>query len=264
MPLGAREEQPPGPQQDEVPNNEQFGPPVPAQLEQVARARGDARDSRPAQPEVLRGAEHAPEWSGFGPAFGRPEPMPETPVRTEGAIVEQSGTGNADKTTAAQPATSRPLAPPATPLGTPDGSPTTTPLRPGDVPAPTAAPGSQPGERSEKEADAASKVKPIEVILGRPAAGQGLEIITKRPKRSPFSLLTRVTALPINPEVEVKFDRMGQVAAARVVRSSGIEDVDAPVLAAVYGWTAKGARLNDLSTDDREAAITIRVTILLR
>lgn len=136
------------------------------------------------------------------------------------------------------------------------------------MPAPVGTAAPQPpgpvGIASEKEADPASKTKPIEVILGRPAAAQGLEIITKRPRRNPFSLVTRATVLPESPVLEVRFNRAGTVAKATVIKSSGSPDVDSPVLAAVYGWTARGKELELLPSDDAQAGITIRVTILLR
>jgi TonB family protein len=121
-----------------------------------------------------------------------------------------------------------------------------------------------PGIRSEKEADAGSKEAPVEIVLGRPAAGKGLEIITKRPKRNPFSLFTRTTAMPGNPVIEVKFGRDGRVVSAKIVRSSGVADVDDPVIAAVYGWTARGKQLASLPAQDPTAGISITVTILIR
>mgnify|MGYP001271672241 CR=1 FL=1 len=155
-------------------------------------------------------------------------------------------------------------APAPAPEPAPQADPSNTPPSPAPVGTTAPQPPGPVGIRSEKEADPASKTKPVEVILGRPAAAQGLEIITKRPRRNPFSLVTRATAIPESPVLEVKFNRSGAVSKATIVKSSGTPDVDSPVLAAVYGWTARGKELELLPSNDPEAGITIRVTILLR
>lgn len=122
--------------------------------------------------------------------------------------------------------------------------------------------GQAPGERSEKEADAASRDAPIEIVLGRPAAAAGLEIITRRPKHPLFTQLTLVTSRPSNPEFEVHFDRSGRVLDVKVVKSSGIASVDGPLVAAVYGWTARGERLGRIGPGP-DATLAVPVTILI-
>ena len=127
-------------------------------------------------------------------------------------------------------------------------------------PTPAAKPGQKPGDTSEKESDAASIRKSVLIRPGHPAAAQGLEIVTRRPE---FTRLTRVTAWPRNPIVRVTFDRTGKVTQAKILRSSGVEDVDNPVLYSVYQWTAKGKALAELPKGDVHAGVTITVTIIL-
>jgi hypothetical protein len=121
-------------------------------------------------------------------------------------------------------------------------------------------PGENPGQISEKESDAASIEQMLTVRPGMPAAAEGLEIITRRPN---FTRLTRVTAAPGNPIVRIFFKRTGTVGRVELLRSSGSDDVDGPVLNAVYNWRAKGKALDDLPNRPT-AGITLTVTIVLR
>jgi hypothetical protein len=123
-------------------------------------------------------------------------------------------------------------------------------------------PGAAPGERSERESNAVSRETAIEVRPGRPAAAEGLEIITRRPE---FSRVTRLMAAPArNPRLRVTFDREGLVRNVEFIESTGIRDVDDPVQHAVYRWTARGRALTELPASDPRAGVTITVTILLR
>lgn len=123
-------------------------------------------------------------------------------------------------------------------------------------------PGAAPGERSERESNAVSRETAIEVRPGRPAAAEGLEIITRRPE---FSRVTRLMAAPArNPRLRVTFDREGLVRNVEFIESTGIRDVDDPVQHAVYRWTARGRALAELPASDPRAGVTITVTILLR
>ena len=123
-------------------------------------------------------------------------------------------------------------------------------------------PGAVPAERSERESNAVSREMAIEVRPGRPAAAEGLEIITRRPE---FSRVTRVMAAPVrNPRLRVTFDRAGQVRNVEFIEATGIRDVDDPVQHAVYRWTARGRALAELPATDPLAGVTITVTILLR
>jgi TonB family protein len=243
------------------------GPPRPPQTEEIAGPQGNGPKDLPAKPAETAGAEDAPKQPGEGPMPGKAEPSPAQPAVTQGEEIPEAGEGT-DKANKPPESAGSPQPTTAPPPGTPEGqappSPQPPAANPGDTSNIDPVLGTMPGERSEKEADPSGKEKPIEIVLGRPAAGQGLEIITKRPKRNPFSLVTRVMSLPNNPSVEVKFGRDGRVKSAKITRSSGVSDVDDPVLAAVYTWTAKGKRLETLPTNDPNAAITVRVTILIR
>jgi len=93
-------------------------------------------------------------------------------------------------------------------------------------------------------------VRPGAVLTRR-----GLRIKTIRPR---FSAVTQVSAVPANPLVRVSFNREGQVISARFIRSTGYADVDGPILASLYRWSAAGALLRTL--DER---ITIQVRLIL-
>lgn len=140
------------------------------------------------------------------------------------------------------------------------------PGRPGDagpiVSASAPMPGGTPGEKSERESDATSLKDPINVRLGRPAAAEGLEIVTKRPE---FSVTTQLTSYPSrNPRLKVTFNRDGRVSKAQFIEPTGLSDIDDPVLHAVYRWTARGEALSKLPAENKQAGLSITVTILLR
>lgn len=268
VPPTKHEQGPPRPEQP-------IADPTPPEPELHAGPRGDGEADQPAKPEVPNAPAPALDQPGIGElVFGPPAPpLPNAPAqaaqpaRAKGADVVDPSTGKDTRTSPAREEV-KPSPPAPAPSGAPGASKPPAPAAPQQPPG--AAPSNDPllgemvGERSEKEADPSSKDKPIDIVLGHPAAGQGLEIITKRPRRNPFSLVTRVLALPTNPVVEVNFDRLGRVSLARIVKSSGESGVDAPVLAAVYGWRATGERLKSLPADDPDAVITVTVTILLR
>lgn len=144
-----------------------------------------------------------------------------------------------------------------------DAAPPGNPGEPGPINTPAAQlPGGTPGEKSERESDATSLKDPINVRLGRPAAAEGLEIVTKRPE---FSVTTQLTSYPSrNPRLKVTFNREGRVSKAQFIEPTGLSDIDAPVLHAVYRWTARGEALAKLPAGDAQAGLSITVTILLR
>jgi hypothetical protein len=122
--------------------------------------------------------------------------------------------------------------------------------------------GDHPGTKSEKEADASSTTASIEIRPGHPAAAQGLDITTKRPH---FTRLTRVVSYPErNPLFKVTFNARGVVTKVKLMESSGVRDVDEPVINAIYQWTAKGKALQELASGDPASGLTISVRILLR
>jgi hypothetical protein len=123
-----------------------------------------------------------------------------------------------------------------------------------------------PGMHSEAEADAKSVKESPQVHLGHVLAAQGLQIATRRPRWSNTTMLTRS---PRNAVVVIRFNRDGVVKYADFATvghrrySTGYEDVDEPLLNAIYSWTAKGEALNKLSPDDPTATVKIVLTIVL-
>ena len=105
--------------------------------------------------------------------------------------------------------------------------------------------GDQPAERSVSDASPTSKLPSINVKLGRPAAGQGLEVRTVRPR---FSMTTILTSNPRKSSINVFFGRDGRVLKAKFVegKTTGYDDVDGPLLDAIYRWTARGKALEDV------------------
>lgn len=106
-------------------------------------------------------------------------------------------------------------------------------------------PGARPAEVSEADTSPTSRIPAIDVKLGRPAAGQGLEVITVRPR---FSVTTTLTTMPQRSSIDVVFGRDGTVLKAAFLegKTTGYADVDGPLLDAVYRWRAKGKALLDL------------------
>ncbi|NUQ66724.1 MAG: hypothetical protein HUU18_00380 [Phycisphaerales bacterium] len=130
----------------------------------------------------------------------------------------------------------------------------------------TAQPGGDPGQiglASDAESDASSIKEAIEYRLGKPLAGKGLKIRTMRPN---WSVTTRLTASPRNPVVRVVFGRDGRVLEAKFVagQETGYPDVDAPILHAVYRWTASGEALTKLPAGDPRAGVTMTFRMILR
>lgn len=120
------------------------------------------------------------------------------------------------------------------------------------------------GQVSDRESEATALKDRVKVTPGQPVAAKGLEIKTRRPV---FSLYTRVTAAPRNAVVRVRFTREGKVASAEMVRSSGVADVDRPILDAVYGWTASGKKLLELPETregEKRATVSMVFEIVLR
>lgn len=122
-------------------------------------------------------------------------------------------------------------------------------------------------ENSDREADAVSRRRPVNVSPGKPVAAQGLEIKTTRPKWTGFM---RATLRPRSPKVDVTFGPDGSVTLVRFVvengrrQSSGFKDVDDVLLNSIYAWTATGVAIDELDPADPEAGVTITLRILLK
>jgi hypothetical protein len=119
------------------------------------------------------------------------------------------------------------------------------PIAAGGQPGAPVPPGARPAEVSESDSSPTSRIPAIDVKLGRPAAGQGLEVITVRPR---FSVTTTLTTDPQRSSIDVVFGRDGSVLKAAFLdgETTGYKEVDGPLLDAVYRWRAKGKALLDL------------------
>jgi len=140
-------------------------------------------------------------------------------------------------------------------------APPAQPAQPAETDSPdSGAAGDGEGQESEKEADATALIEPFEIRLGRTASGEGLEIFTQRPPR--FTLLIRRMTRPRNPLVDIEFKPDGTVESARFRRGegTGYTAVDEPLLDAIYGWRARGSRLEALGEDE---TLTVSIRILL-
>ncbi|MBK9189177.1 MAG: hypothetical protein IPM33_09515 [Phycisphaerales bacterium] len=161
------------------------------------------------------------------------------------------------------PNATSPLTPP--PPVAPSANTPAAPTAPQATPA-AAQPGGNAGQiglASDAESDASSIKEAIEYRLGKPLAGKGLKIRTLRPN---WSVTTRLTASPRNPVVRVVFGRDGRVLDAKFVagQETGYPDVDAPILHAVYRWTASGEALTKLPAGDPRAGVTMTFRMILR
>ncbi|MHC4430073.1 MAG: energy transducer TonB family protein [Planctomycetota bacterium] len=128
-------------------------------------------------------------------------------------------------------------------------------------PAPEAepAPPEEPADVSDLESDPTSTVdvKWQDLQVGRPLAASGL---TLKPRRPEFTLLTRLTAAPANPQVAIRFRANGVPDDARILTSSGDTRVDEAILNSLYRWRATGKRLENLAAD---GTFTIKMRIIL-
>lgn len=113
---------------------------------------------------------------------------------------------------------------------------------------------------SDREADAAAKEEPHEVRPGQPLAAEGLRVQTRG--RPDFSVITRLTGARRTPVYGITFGRDGRVRNVEIIESSGNPNVDEPWRNVLYRWTATGERLEQLSEDDPEAGVTIKIRLL--
>lgn len=144
-------------------------------------------------------------------------------------------------------------------------APNPAPTNPAAAPT-TAGNNGTPGLTADKEAMASAIKKAPKVVLGQVLASEGLDIQTKSPK---WGMTTMQTRRPANPTVQITFGRDGKVIRAgfakdgRVIYSTGYDDVDEPLLSAIYTWTARGKHLVELTSKDPSGEVTILITIIL-
>lgn len=117
-----------------------------------------------------------------------------------------------------------------------------------------------PGQRSDRESDATSviNVPPEKWRTGAPIAHKGVEILTRRPE---LPILTRLTTRPLHPVADLFFDNQGKPVSVKIVQSSGYpDDIDQPVIDALYRWRAKGSQLARLP-EGKVARFRVRVIL---
>ncbi|MEM0984354.1 MAG: hypothetical protein AAGI17_10435 [Planctomycetota bacterium] len=126
----------------------------------------------------------------------------------------------------------------------------------------------QTGIPSDRESTPTSIDREIEVEPGKPAAAEGLQISTVRPRFSTTALsLYRQRGRP-SVVVEIRFGSDGRVKLAEFARRddgqplrTGLPAIDQSLLDAVYRWRAAGERIDALDTDDR---LDLRMRINLK
>lgn len=160
----------------------------------------------------------------------------------------------------------------------PSTEPTETATTPTESPAnqtptavqPAAPSGSddQPGLPSDRESSPTAREAALTIDdWGKPAAGEGIEIIPRRPR---WGATVASLAWPRNPTVIIAFGRDGTARDVRFategkrVLNTGSEEVDRILLNAVYNWRAKGAKIESLAEEGSGSLFTIRVHIRLR
>ncbi|MBI1373277.1 MAG: hypothetical protein GC159_11140 [Phycisphaera sp.] len=117
------------------------------------------------------------------------------------------------------------------------------------VARPTAAP------RDTAEAPPVTLIDHAEIKPGQVLAQQGIKINTVHPR---FSAIALRTSLPGNPDVKIVFDKGGKVLHAEFTKSTGYDNVDGPLLASFYKWTAEGEPLSRVPE-----TLTLKVHVLL-
>ena len=122
------------------------------------------------------------------------------------------------------------------------------------------------GLESDKEAAATALKQAVSVEPGKTVAAQGLDIKTRRPK---WHITTRLLGQPRNPVVQVTFGRDGRVRHAAFLKAdkrtlnTGDPDIDAPLIDAMYRWTASGEPLAKLPAGaDAGVTLTFRIVLL--
>jgi hypothetical protein len=204
------------------------------------------------------------------PSIGPEAPKSELPVGPSQPEIKAGNSGG-ETPAKTQPAT----APPAQPApvdGKPavEGTPGSKPMSPAATPVPSSeAPGAagSPGVpmanktvAADRDADAASIKRSAVFRNGKVEAGEGLDIKTVRPK---FNTATQALIQPGSPTLEIIFGKDGRAKRVRVLRSSGYpQEVDSPVVTALYNWRAKGRLLDELPPRP-DSSVALEITILL-
>ncbi len=223
-------------------------PPTPAVTSAApAPAAADLAPTEDASPE-----EPSPIDLAQLPLKPAPDLIPNAPARLHAQLETAMGPpAPEDTATPERDATPKPIEDKARPADADDQSPSQTSdtsTKPEQA-SPSSEP-AEPGLPSDKESQAFALEKPIKWRPGQPAAAEGLEIKTVRPRWSTF---IQLTAAPRNPRVIIKFRRDGAVHSVDLIRSSGSRPVDGPLIDALYNWIAEGEPLNQLPETAKDA-----------
>jgi hypothetical protein len=118
-----------------------------------------------------------------------------------------------------------------------------------------------PGKKADEESAAAAIVGSLVYKPGEPLAGKGLRVSTVRPK---YAFSTMAVANPRDVIINVTFGKDGRVIRAvfKDGRGTGFEDVDKPLVEAVYRWTAKGEALNKIPAGKPHMGVTFEIKFL--
>jgi hypothetical protein len=115
--------------------------------------------------------------------------------------------------------------------------------QPQTQPTPAVAP-SQPSQanptsamRSDAESPPVSRIDYAQIKPGGVAAVRGVRIKTVVPR---YSTVARMVSVPANPTYRVTFNGQGEVTKVEQLKSTGYINVDAPIITAIYKWTAQG------------------------
>jgi len=207
----------------------------------------------PETPPVETLAEPEPEPAeSFAPAI--PIDPPEGPADP---IPEPSDTANTEPTEAI------PEQPAPAPTATPGGAPPPT-----EQPGQSTVPGDA-GDADDRFSTPTALERAIDVQPGKPAAREGLEVITKF---FPIWQNLQISTRPNNPVVRLTFNAEGKVSLAEFVveegkvYSTGSPRYDETVLNGLYTWTARGERIDELKGagpggDDATVSIVMRIII---
>ena len=202
-----------------------------------------------AKPEPDPEADARPETMEVASAIPGPRHLPAMPLDPDRDAPPRSPADHP----AEDPAEAKPVAgekPAETPETTAaDAQPTeaqperppTPPSPPSPTEASVASPASQANltraQRSDAESPPVTNIAYAEMKPGGVQSVRGIKIRTVVPR---LSTVARLTALPSNPSYKLHFNGEGKVYKVEQLRSTGYVNVDAPIMTALYKWTAIG------------------------
>ncbi|TVQ61435.1 MAG: hypothetical protein EA378_08670 [Phycisphaerales bacterium] len=127
--------------------------------------------------------------------------------------------------------------------------------------------GGERGDPSDRASEAVSNEPTLVVDPGRPAAAEGLELLTDHIR---WRRVDQHLARPRNPTIAITFDANGRpslvefVPDARGIRqSTGHRGIDETLINGVYRWRARGERIDQLQAEGGEGVrIVLRVLLV--